>query len=159
MCYFKRFQARSNANQESRCPIAHPLEPRAVSWRLPDRRTWLLAVDSRAASADGAGLERRHPQRDSHLGLHTHTARAGMSAVDAVVLGPAAALLRLVATQESSHVCMHACVYGYALGNVSAITPQSRSDHAATTQQHAAITQQPRSNHAATRLGNNTAIT
>ena len=36
--YYKRFQARSNSNQESRCPIAHPLDPRAVSWRLPDRR-------------------------------------------------------------------------------------------------------------------------
>ena len=29
---FRRFQARSDANQESRCPIAHPLESRAASW-------------------------------------------------------------------------------------------------------------------------------
>ena len=46
----KRFQARSDANQESRCPIAHPLEPRAVSWRLlrsRDRHMWLVVVDSR----------------------------------------------------------------------------------------------------------------
>ena len=28
-CPAKRFQARSNTNQESRCPIVHPLEPRA----------------------------------------------------------------------------------------------------------------------------------
>ena len=29
---FKRFQARSDTNQESRCPIAHPLVPRTASW-------------------------------------------------------------------------------------------------------------------------------
>ena len=39
-----------------------------------------------AAPADGAGLERRHPQKDSHLGLRTHMVRACMSAVDTVVL-------------------------------------------------------------------------
>ena len=51
------------------------------------------------------------------------------------------------------YVCMHAWC------NVSAIELQSRSNHAATTQQHAAITQQLRSNLAATRLGNTTEIT
>ena len=57
-----------------------------------------------AAPADGAGLERSHPQRDSHLGLRTHTVRAGMSAVDAVVLGTAATIQAL---QEGPR--MYAC--------------------------------------------------
>ncbi len=62
-----------------------------------------------AASADGAGLERRHPQRDSHLGLRTHTVRAGMSAVDAVVLASAATIKALLRISRM-YVCMHACM-------------------------------------------------
>ena len=59
---FKRdfMHAVSSAKQcqssESRCPIVHLLEPRAVSWGLPDRRTLLVVVDSRAASADGTAF-------------------------------------------------------------------------------------------------------
>ena len=70
---FKRFQARSNTNQESRCPIAHPLEPRAVPGGSPGA---CGGLSMRApAPADCAGLE-RHPQRDGHMGLHTQMVRA-----------------------------------------------------------------------------------
>ena len=41
--------------------------------------------------------------------IDTTTVRAGMSAVDAVVLGPAAALLRLRRSPRM-YVCMHACM-------------------------------------------------
>ena len=49
----------------------------SVSWRLPDRRTWCELSLIAAAPADGAGLERRHPRRDSRMGSRTHTVRAG----------------------------------------------------------------------------------
>ena len=59
------FKREADTNQESRFPIAHSLDPRAVSWILPyiyntgARGVLSLIV---AAPADGAGLERRHPQ-------------------------------------------------------------------------------------------------
>ena len=72
---FERFQARSNTNQESRCPIAHPLDPRPASWGpqvhvvccrcdpCTCKQRWTRATPPSAA------------HRDSHMGLHTHVTR------------------------------------------------------------------------------------